>query len=105
VTTIPSAHPPSLPPPPALDPAAFRRLAHAAVDLVADHLGGIRERPVFAPMTPGQRAALLEQPLPDHGVAPETLLTLVAQQVFGRDATPASCEPSGLARSRAARFR
>jgi aromatic-L-amino-acid/L-tryptophan decarboxylase len=82
VTTIPSAHPPSLPPPPALDPAAFRRLAHAAVDLVADHLGGIRERPVFAPMTPGQRAALLEQALPDHGVAPETLLTLVAQQVF-----------------------
>jgi Pyridoxal-dependent decarboxylase conserved domain len=52
VTTIPSAHPPSLPPPPALDPAAFRRLAHAAVDLVADYLGGIRERPVFAPMTP-----------------------------------------------------
>jgi aromatic-L-amino-acid/L-tryptophan decarboxylase len=82
VTTIPSAHPPSLPPPPALDPAAFRRLAHAAVDLVADHLGGIRERPVFAPMTLGQRAALLEQALPDHGVAPETLLTLVAQQVF-----------------------
>ena len=65
-----------------MDPAAFRRLAHAAVDLVADHLGGIRERPVFTPMTPSERAALLDHALPEMGVAPEALLDLVRRQVF-----------------------
>jgi glutamate/tyrosine decarboxylase-like PLP-dependent enzyme len=65
-----------------MDPDAFRRLAHAAVDLIADHLGGIREGPVFAPMTPAERAALLEHALPDRGVAPETLLALVGREIF-----------------------
>ena len=87
MTPSPSAqHPPaplsSAPAPPAMDPDAFRRLAHAAVDLIADHLGGMREGPVFAPMTPAQRAALLERPLPDAGVAPETLLALVEREIF-----------------------
>jgi hypothetical protein len=31
----------------ALDPAQFRRLAHAAVDLVADYLGEVGAAPVF----------------------------------------------------------
>ena len=65
-----------------MDPAEFRRLAHAAVDLVADHLSGIRERPVFTPMTPAERAALLERPLPEVGVMPEALLDLVRREVF-----------------------
>ena len=82
----PSAHRSSAPassaPAPAMDPDAFRRLGHAAVDLIADHLGGIRSRPVFAPMTPGERAALLEHALADDGVAPETLLAFVGREVF-----------------------
>jgi glutamate/tyrosine decarboxylase-like PLP-dependent enzyme len=65
-----------------MDPEAFRRLAHAAADLVADHLGRIAEGPVFAPMTPPERAALLERPLPDDGAGPETLLALVGREVF-----------------------
>ena len=87
MTPTPSAQPPPAPAPPAqappaMDPDTFRRLAHAAVDLVADHLGGVRERPVFAPMTPAERAALLDRPLPDTGVAPETLLAFVGRGVF-----------------------
>ena len=82
MTPTPSAQPPPAPAPPAMDPDAFRRLGHAAVDLIADHLGGIRERPVFAPMTPAERAALLEHALPDGGVAPETLLALVGREIF-----------------------
>ena len=66
----------------AMTPDAFRRLAHAAVDLIADHLDGIRDRPVFAPMTPAERATLLERPLPDRGASPETLLALVGREVF-----------------------
>jgi aromatic-L-amino-acid/L-tryptophan decarboxylase len=65
-----------------MDPDAFRRLAHAAVDLIADHLGKIREKPVFTPMTPTERATLLEHALPDEGVAPETLLALVEREIL-----------------------
>ena len=66
----------------AMSSDAFRRLAHAAVDLIADHLDGIRDRPVFAPMTPAERAAFLERPLLDRGASPETLLALVKREVF-----------------------
>jgi hypothetical protein len=78
---LPAQAPPAQAPP-AIAPDAFRRLAHAAVDLIADHLDGIRDRPVFAPMTPAERATLLERPLPDRGASPETLLALVGREVF-----------------------
>jgi aromatic-L-amino-acid/L-tryptophan decarboxylase len=78
VTPIPSVPPPPL----AIDPETFRRLAHRAADLVADHLARIRERPVFAPMTPAERATLLEHPLPETGVTPEALLALVERDVL-----------------------
>ena len=83
VPTPPSSTPP-VPAAPAMAPAAFRRLAHAAVDLIADHLDGIAARPVFTPMTPSERAALLERSLPDVGLAPEALLALVEREIFVR---------------------
>src|SRR5438552_2294565 len=60
--------------PPALDPESFRRLAHAAVDLVADYLASIRTRPVFQPMAPDQRAALIQEPLGEAGACAEAIL-------------------------------
>jgi len=57
-----------------MDPEEFRRLGHRVVDLVTEYLAGIRERPVFRPMTVEQRAALLEQPLPEDGLTPEAAL-------------------------------
>jgi hypothetical protein len=83
VTPSGSTPPPLAPPLPlTIDPEAFRRLAHAAADLVADHLAGIRTRPVFAPMTPAERAALLERPLPDRGIEPDALLALAGREVL-----------------------
>ncbi len=58
----------------ALDPERFRRLAHAAVDLIADYLDGIGAAPVFGPMTPSERIALMQEPLEAAGVAPEAIL-------------------------------
>jgi aromatic-L-amino-acid decarboxylase len=84
VTPTPSAPVPSEPAPLAIAPDTFRRLAHAAVDMVADHLEGIRDRPVFQPMTPAERTALLERPLSDRGVAPEALLALAGREVLSR---------------------
>src|SRR2546425_1199413 len=68
--------------PPALDPEHFRRLAHDTVDLVADYLAGISARPVFLPMTPAERAALMQEPLGAAGVGPEVLLERVRAAVL-----------------------
>jgi glutamate/tyrosine decarboxylase-like PLP-dependent enzyme len=58
----------------ALEPERFRRLAHEAVDLVADYLAGIATAPVFQPMTPAERSTLMQQPFDAAGVAPEAVL-------------------------------
>jgi hypothetical protein len=42
----------------------FRRIGHRGVDLVADYLFSMRERPVFTPMHPDQRERFLDQALP-----------------------------------------
>jgi len=66
----------------ALDVEEFRHLGYRAVDLAAAHLDGIRERPVFQPMTPDERHAVLLQPLPDAGMAPEDILDLFARAIL-----------------------
>jgi aromatic-L-amino-acid/L-tryptophan decarboxylase len=69
-------------PAPALAPEHFRRLGHEVVDLVADYLSTVRDRPVFAPMEPTERQRLLERPLPETGMAPEAILELVRREVL-----------------------
>jgi glutamate/tyrosine decarboxylase-like PLP-dependent enzyme len=59
---------------PALDAASFRYLAGLAVEIAAEHLYGVRERPVFRPMHPEQRVALLDQVLPEQGLSPDSIL-------------------------------
>ena len=66
----------------ALDPEDFRRLGYRAVDLATAHLAGMREGPVFIPMLPAERLALLEQPLPEDGFAPDEILDRFAAQVL-----------------------
>jgi len=60
--------------PPALDPEHFRRLAHDAVDLVADYLVALGTRPVFRPMSVEQRSTLMLEALAPSGVRPEALI-------------------------------
>jgi glutamate/tyrosine decarboxylase-like PLP-dependent enzyme len=52
------------------------------VDLAADHLAGVRDRPVFRPMSPEARRALLEQPLPQDGAPPEALVRRFADMIL-----------------------
>ena len=60
--------------PPALDPEHFRRLAHDAVDLVADYLVTLGTGPVFGPMSVEQRSTLMLEALAPSGVRPEALI-------------------------------
>jgi len=70
------------PPPLAFDAAEFRRLGHVAVDLAAAYLARLGAGPVFTPMTVEERRALLEQPLPEDGVAPEEALRRFERSVL-----------------------
>lgn len=66
----------------ALDAEAFRRLGYRAVDLAAEHLAGLPGRPVFAPMSSAERAALLDQALPERGTMPDAILDRVRDLVL-----------------------
>ncbi len=47
-----------------LDPAEFRDAGHALVDLLAEYLGDVEERPLFPGADPAQIDALFDEPLP-----------------------------------------
>ncbi|GCE20848.1 hypothetical protein [Dictyobacter kobayashii] len=64
------------------DLATFRRLGHLAVDVVADYLETLRERPVFVPMTPDERQELLTLDFSEEGIPPEELLATVRDRLF-----------------------
>jgi aromatic-L-amino-acid/L-tryptophan decarboxylase len=64
------------------DPDAFRRLGHSAVDMAADYLAQMRQRPVFHPMTPDERQEMLGEALSEEGKEPEQLLTYIQEHVF-----------------------
>jgi glutamate/tyrosine decarboxylase-like PLP-dependent enzyme len=65
-----------------LDAEKFRKAGHAAIDLAADYLGSLRQRPVFQPMTPAQRDLLMDAALPDQGVPVGEMLDRFASDVL-----------------------
>jgi hypothetical protein len=80
--SIPAGLPDNSGPALALDMASFRRLGYRAVDLIVEHLSGMRERPVFRPMEPGQRLGLLDLQLPEQGRSPDAIFDLFQERVL-----------------------
>jgi glutamate/tyrosine decarboxylase-like PLP-dependent enzyme len=68
----------------ALDPAEFRRIGHALVDAIADHLASLPSRPVTRGGSPTAIRALLDAdaPLPAEGREPAALVDGVARLLF-----------------------
>ncbi|GAA1271941.1 aspartate aminotransferase family protein [Kitasatospora nipponensis] len=60
----------------------FRDAAHRTADLVADYLAAVPTGPVWQPMDPAARQALLTAPLPHAGRPLDELLTAVAADVL-----------------------
>jgi glutamate/tyrosine decarboxylase-like PLP-dependent enzyme len=56
------------------DAEAFRALGYRAVDIATGYLAGIRDDPVYQPVPPAVRAALMEAPLPEDPFATDALL-------------------------------
>lgn len=60
----------------------FRALGHEAIDLVADYLATIRDRPVYQPMPQQDRDALLDLRLPEQRVDAGRLLAQFASTIL-----------------------
>ncbi len=66
----------------ALGPATFHRLGVRAVELATAHLEGVPAGRVFTPMTPESRQSLLDQPFPDDGTPPDTILDRFRDEIL-----------------------
>src|SRR6266850_1947619 len=66
------------------DLEGFRALAHRAADLAADTMEGVPRGPVFQPMSPEERRALLDIRLPERGQPLEAALHFVREKILSR---------------------
>lgn len=60
----------------------FRRVAHRAVDLLADYLASLPDGPCRRPVPGDVKHALMEQPVPEHGTPADALLELVESMIL-----------------------
>src|SRR5216110_3379448 len=65
-----------------LDLEGFRALAHRAADLAADTMEGVARGPVFRPMSPEERGALLDIRLPERGQPVEAALEFAREKIL-----------------------
>jgi len=60
----------------------FRRLGHRAVDLPADYLASLPDKPCRTSVPPDLQQALMRQPLPERGTSADELLDFIESTVF-----------------------
>jgi len=56
------------------DADEIRRIGHLVVDLIADHLSGLRDQPVFRPVPPDLAERFVSTPAPIDGATPDDIL-------------------------------
>lgn len=65
----------------AWSPDEVRRVGYRVADLIADHLTGLRDRPVFQPLPPALVHDLQSEPAPDQPTPADTILDEVAATI------------------------
>ena len=65
-----------------MDPEEFRQMGYRAVDMAVEHFASITSRPVFVPMAPAEREALLSLRLTEDGASADEILGFVKQAIF-----------------------
>ena len=65
-----------------MDAGMFYHLGMLAVELAAEYLEGLPDKPVYRPMAPSERQVLLHQPLPEFGRSPEALFDFCEQHIL-----------------------
>ncbi|MFJ8961860.1 pyridoxal phosphate-dependent decarboxylase family protein [Lentzea sp. NPDC102401] len=67
-----------------LPPHRMRELGHQVVDLVVDHLTGLRDHPVRTLATPDELRHVLNEPVPEQPADPGGLVEFLAHEVLPR---------------------
>ncbi|KOV78208.1 pyridoxal-dependent decarboxylase [Nocardia sp. NRRL S-836] len=67
-----------------LPPERMRELGYQVVDLVVDHLTGLREQPVRTLATPAELRDVLTEPVPEQPADPGALVEFLAREVLPR---------------------
>lgn len=65
-----------------MDPREFRELGHRVVDLLAEYLEHIEEKPVFPDVEPRKLAQLFDEPLPQESSASEKVLEELEEKLL-----------------------
>src|SRR5690348_11257220 len=67
-----------------LPPDRMRELGHKVVDLVVDHLTGLRGQPVRTSATRDELRHVLDEPVPEQPADPAALIDFLTAQVLPR---------------------
>lgn len=65
-----------------IDADEFRELGYRTVDLIAEYYERIDDRPVYVQAEPGDIVDAFDEPLPEHGTDPKSLLDAVEESVI-----------------------
>ncbi len=65
-----------------MNPGEFRKLGHQVVDLLAEYLEHIEEKPVFPDVEPSKLTQLFAEPLPQESCAPEKVLQELEEKLL-----------------------
>ena len=70
------------PSPADIDPDTFRELGYRTVDLIADYYEDVEDRPVYPQAEPAEIVAAFDEPLPEDGEDPASVLDAVEERVL-----------------------
>src|SRR6266850_1473796 len=65
-----------------MDAKEFRNVGHQVVDLLADYLASIDQKPITPQVEPGNVHGLFDEPLPQRGIAAEDILKEVSHKLL-----------------------
>src|SRR6266850_4937161 len=65
-----------------MDAKEFRNVGHQVVDLLADYLASIDQKPITPQVEPGNVHGLFDEPLPQRGIAAEDILKEVSDKLL-----------------------
>ena len=65
-----------------MDAREFRETGHRVVDLMADYLDGVEERPLFPEVDPAHLEALFDEPIPRQPAPAEDVLREIEEPLF-----------------------